>query len=144
MALLNGMTRTLVALGAVGEAATGVVLIVAPGGFVTLLLGAELSGAGIALGRLTGFALLALGVGCWPDARPASGQVAALRALLTYGLLATIYLFGLGLAGTLVGRLLWPAVVVHAVYTFLLGRAWLGRSPDHSDPRPRPSFPSAR
>ena len=117
-------------LGAVGEGATGVVLMLAPAMVVRLLLGAELSGVGFALGRLTGFALLALAVACWPDTRPASGHAAALRALLTYSLLVTAYLLSLGLGGTLVGRLLWPAVVAHAVYTLLLGRAWLGRSRD--------------
>ena len=117
------MTRTLLVLGAAGEAATGLVLMVAPAIFVRLLLGAELSGAGLALGRLTGVALLALGMACWPGARPGSGQTAAIRALFTYSLLATVYLLSLGLDGTLVGRLLWPAVVLHAVYTVLLGRA---------------------
>lgn len=117
-------------LGAVGEGATGVVLMLAPAMVVRLLLGAELAGVGVALGRLTGFALLALAVACWPDTRPASGHAAALRALLTYSLLVTAYLLSLGLGGTFVGRLLWPAVVAHAVYTLLLGRAWLGRSRD--------------
>ena len=130
------MTRTLLALGAVGEAATGLVLMVAPGTFVGLLLGAELSGVGTAVGRLAGVALLALGIACWPAPRPATGQAAALRALLTYSLLATIYLLGLGLGGVLVGRLLWPAVMVHALYTVLLGRAWLGRSGSRFNPGP--------
>src|SRR5262245_37489412 len=50
---LEGMTVKLLAVGAVGEAATGLVLVVAPARFIQLLLGAELSGAGIVLGRLT-------------------------------------------------------------------------------------------
>ena len=136
------MTRTLVVLGAIGEGATGLVMMVSPATFIRLLLGTELSGAGIALGRLAGFALLALGVACWPDPRAASSQAAALRALLIYSLLATIYLLSVGLGGTLVGRLLWPAVLVHAVYTLLLGRAWLGRSRSHSDPSLRRSAPT--
>jgi hypothetical protein len=57
------MTVKLLALGAVGEAATGIILATYPEVFIRLLMDAELSGAGIALGRLTGFALLALG---WP------------------------------------------------------------------------------
>ena len=122
------MTVTLLILGAVAEAATGLVLIAAPALFGRLLMGAEVSGAGIALGRLAGFALLALGVACWP--RPAAtDKTAALRALLTYNLLATVYLLALGLGGVLVGRLLWPAAVAHATYTVLLARAWLSRPP---------------
>src|SRR5262245_66058930 len=100
------MTRRLLVLGAVGEAATGLVLMVAPAVCIRLLLGADVSGVGLALGRLGGFALLALGMACWPDARPGSSQAASLRALLTYSLLATLYLLSLGLGGTLVGRLL--------------------------------------
>jgi hypothetical protein len=124
----DGMTVTLLALGAVGEAATGLVLMTSPSVFIRLLIGAELSGAGVALGRLTGFALLALGVACWPGGQAAGGKAAAIRALLTYSLLATAYLLALGLGGELVGRLLWPAVVVHAIYALLLARAWFSRS----------------
>ena len=43
---------------AVIEAATGLALIAAPEFVVRLLLGAELAGAGVPLGRLTGVALL--------------------------------------------------------------------------------------
>jgi hypothetical protein len=122
------MMVKLLRLGAVAEAAAGLVLMAAPALFIRLLMGAELSGAGIALGRLAGFALLGLGVACWPRAAVAD-KTAALWALLTYSLLATVYLLALGLGGVLVGRLLWPAVVVHAAYTLLLARAWLSRPP---------------
>lgn len=101
---------------------------IAPALFVRWLLGADLSGVGIAVGRVSGFALLALGVACWPGARPGSGHDAAIRALLIYSVLATVYLLGLGLGGTFVGRLLWPAVAAHAVYTLILARVWLGPS----------------
>jgi len=86
-------------LGAVGEGATGVVLMLAPAMVVRLLLGAELAGVGVALGRLTGFALLALAVACWPDTRPASRHAAALRALLTYSLLVPPTFSAWALAG---------------------------------------------
>jgi hypothetical protein len=121
------LTVKLLALGAVGEAATGIVLATYPQVFIRLLMGAELSGAAIALGRLTGFALLALGMACWPRDQAATGNRAALPAMLTYSLLAAVYLAALGLGGTLVGILLWPAVVAHAVLTLLLARAWFGR-----------------
>ncbi|MGH6689557.1 MAG: hypothetical protein ACREF4_02610 [Gammaproteobacteria bacterium] len=98
-----------------------------PSAFIGLLMGAEVSGAGIALGRLTGFALLALGVACWPGARAAGSEAAPVRAMLTYGFFAAVYLLVLGVSGVLVGILLWPAVVVHAVFTFLLARAWFRR-----------------
>lgn len=114
----------LLALGAAGEGATGLVLMTYPSALITLLMGAELSGVGTALGRLTGFALLALGLACWPGARAASSEAAPVRAMLIYGFLAAVYLLVLGLSGDLVGILLWPAMAVHAFFTFLLARAW--------------------
>ena len=44
--------------------------------------------------------------------------------MLTYNLLATLYLLYLGVRGQWVGKLLWPAVTIHAVLTVLLGRGW--------------------
>jgi hypothetical protein len=44
---------------------------------------------------------------------------------LTYSTLATVYLIYLGLGGESSGKLLWPAVAVHAVLTILLTRAGL-------------------
>src|SRR5262249_34318793 len=71
-----GMTEKVLALGAASEAAAGLILAVAPALFIPLLMGVALSGVGIALGRLTGFALIALGVACWPLAA-ASGRAPA-------------------------------------------------------------------
>jgi hypothetical protein len=47
------------------EAATGLGLIAVPDFVVQLLLGGELLGAGVSLGRVAGVALLSLGVACW-------------------------------------------------------------------------------
>src|SRR4030095_4190198 len=60
----NVMDR-LLKLTALIEAATGLGLIAVPAVIVRLLLGGELIGAGIPLGRVAGVALLALGVACW-------------------------------------------------------------------------------
>ena len=117
--------KRLLNVAAVIEAATGGALMIHPPLLSQLLLGADVSGAGIALGRVAGFALLSLGLACWPGPESAAVNSPALRALLTYNLLATIYLAYLGIDGRLVGSLLWPAVVIHAVLTLLLGRAWL-------------------
>ena len=107
------------------EAATGIVLMIYPPLLSALLLGEGVSRAGMALGRVAGFALFSLGLACWPGADSAGTSNPALRALLTYNLLTTLYLAFLGLAGQSVGRLLWPAVALHAVLAFLLARAWL-------------------
>jgi hypothetical protein len=92
-------------LTAIIEAATGLALIAVPGIVVRLLLGAEISGASIPLGRVAGTALLALGVACWlargdTQSRATRGLVAA---MLMYNLVATAVLafagIGLGLHG---------------------------------------------
>jgi len=117
--------KKVLALTAAIEAATGLALMVHPALVVRLLLGADVFGAGLALGRVAGFALLALGLGCWPSGEVPGGLALALRAMLTYSLLVTIYLIYLGIGGELVGSLLWPAVAIHAVLTFLLASAWV-------------------
>ena len=101
--------KRLLSLAAVLEAATGLALMIYHPVVTRLLLGDEVSGAGDALGRVAGFALLALGLACWPDSDAAGANISALRAILTYNLLATVYLGYLGISGQWVGSLLWPA-----------------------------------
>jgi hypothetical protein len=99
------------------EAGAGVALLVVPALVVRLLLGAEISGAAIPLGRMAGAALLALGVACWLASgetinRTARGLVVA---MLVYNIGAVLIL---GLAGIRLptpGIALWPAVVLHSV-----------------------------
>ena len=81
-----------------------------------LLLGAELTGVSIPVARVAGIALIALGIACLPGL--------ALLGMLTYSALVTAYLAYVGIRGEWAGPLLWPAVVVHAVFTLLLARAW--------------------
>ncbi len=101
---------------AVEAAATGVILLLSPVLFGRLVLGSELSEPGQAVGQLGGIALLGSAFASWPD--PSARSVT--RAMLTYNLLATIYLCYLGIAGKLVGLLLWPAVALHLLFTVLL------------------------
>ncbi len=107
--------RTLLALTAASEGVTGLAVAIAPRLVVRLLLGAEPSGAGLAMSRVAGIALLGLGLACWPARDTSAGQTSALRAMSTYDVLATLYLFALGVRGDWVGPLLWPAAVAHAV-----------------------------
>jgi hypothetical protein len=116
--------KNLLALAAVIEAGTGLALMIHPPLVTGLLLGEAVSGAGVVLGRVAGFALLSLGLACWPRRESGGTNSLALRALLTYNLLATLYLVYLGIGGRFVGSLLWPAVVLHAFLTCLLVRAW--------------------
>ena len=108
--------KPLFATTAVIEAATGLALIVAPEFVVRLLLGAELAGAGVPLGRLTGVALLALGVACWLARDDESRAARALLAAMgLYNVGAVIVLGMAGLASPAAGVLLWLAVLLHAV-----------------------------
>src|SRR5512139_2617524 len=108
--------KKVLALAAVSEAATGVALLIVPSLVGRLLLGEELTGIAIPVARVAGIALIALGVACWPGP-PRVG-------MLTYSAAVTLYLAYVGFAGGLTGILLWPAVVLHVILTFLLARAW--------------------
>ena len=114
------MRRVLV-LAAVGEAATGVALLIVPSFVGRLLFGEELTGIAIPVARVTGIALVALGVACYPGEAASMG----LSGMLAYSLLATLYLVYLGLDGEWVGSLLWIAAATHAALTVLLAASWL-------------------
>ena len=106
--------KSVLILTAVAEAATGAALLIVPALVGRLLLGEELAGAAIAVARVTGIALIALGVACWPGP--------PLVGMLIYSTVVTLYLAYLGFAGGLTGILLWPAVVLHTILTALLTR----------------------
>ena len=108
--------KKLLTLAAIGETATGLALLIVPSLVVWLLFGAEIVGVGVVMSRLAGIALIGLGVACWPGP--------PLIGMLTYSVLAMLYLTYIGLGGEWVGPLLWPAVVLHAVLTLLLARTW--------------------
>jgi hypothetical protein len=98
---------------AVGEAATGLALLIAPLLVGKLLLGEELATVAIPVARVAGIALISLGIACWPG--PPS------RGMLTYSALVTLYLVYLGIEG-FSGVLLWPAVILHMILSALLVR----------------------
>ena len=118
-------TRTLSRLSATIETATGVALIAAPDFVAHLLLGVGLSDSGVAVGRIAGFGLFALGLACWPAAGNASPS--AVRALFAYNLLAALYLGYLRVSGEFVAFLLWPACAFHALLALLFARPAYGR-----------------
>ena len=114
----------LLTLTAIIEAATGLALMAVPSVVVRLLLGGEISGASLPLGRVAGFGLLSLGIACWPGRDPTGNTAPALRAMLTYNSLATLYFLFLGIGGEFVGPLLWLAVALHGILSLLLARQW--------------------
>ena len=106
----------LLKLTAIIEAATGLGLIAVPAMVVRLLLGAEISGASIPLGRVTGVALLALGVACWFASYEVQNRAARglVSAMVLYNLGVALILGAAGLQSQPVGIALWPAVILHA------------------------------
>jgi hypothetical protein len=66
---------------------------------------------------VTGIALIALGIACWPGT--------PLVGMLTYSAAVTLYLAYVGFAGSVSGILLWPAIVLHVILTALL--IWTSR-----------------
>jgi hypothetical protein len=106
--------RKVLIFAAVAETATGLGLLFVPSLVGRLLLGVEFAGASVAVARVTGIALVGLGISCRPGP--------PLVGMLIYSAVVTVYLAYLGLAGGITGVLLWPAVVVHLVLSILLGR----------------------
>jgi hypothetical protein len=58
--------KTVLIFAAVGEAGTGLALLIVPSLVGHLLLGEELTGVAIPVARVAGLALIALGITCWP------------------------------------------------------------------------------
>jgi hypothetical protein len=96
------------------EVLTGLGLLILPSLVGRLLLGEALTGLAIPVARVTGLALIALGVACWPGP--------PLAGMLIYSAAVSLYLAYLGFAGGFTGILLWPAVVLHVILTALLAR----------------------
>ena len=118
------MTRTLLIVTAVAEAATGAALLAAPAAVASLLLGASLDSSGaMTVARVAGVAMLSLGLTCW--LARGEGRARASRAVVTgmllYNLAVAALLVHGGLALGLEGIALWPAAVAHVALA-----AWCG------------------
>jgi hypothetical protein len=103
---------------AVGEAGTGLLLLVVPSVPLALLLGVEDDSRDlIFVARLFGAALLAIGVVCWLGRSDTSSraQLGLIGGVLVYDAAAAMLLAYAGLYLSLAGIALWPAVVLHAV-----------------------------
>jgi len=108
--------RRVLAVAGVGEIATGLALLLVPSLVGQLLMGQELTGVALPLARVTGIALVGLGVACWPGT--------PLIGMWTYSSAVALYLAYVGLAGGPSGMLLWPAVAVHVTLSIFLTVAW--------------------
>ncbi len=122
---MAGTMNKVLVLAAMGEATTGLALVIAPSLVGRWLLGAEFTGIAMTIARVAGIALIGLGIACWPGP-PRVG-------LLTYSAAAALYLAYLGVTGRSTGILLWPAVVLHVIFTALLMRSPPAVAPSHRE-----------
>jgi hypothetical protein len=113
--------NVLLVIASLGEAAAGVIVLAYPPIVARVLFAAEIGGAGVMMSRIAGIALIGLGVACWPR----GGTRQTSYGMLTYSTLVMLYLIVVGTGGP-AGFLLWPAVVVHALLSLILGFAILG------------------
>lgn len=108
--------KNLLAVTALLETGTGLLLVALPSQLAALLLGARLDApAAVTVARVGGIALLAIGVTCWSSrlegpSRAARGLVSA---LLLYNTGVALVLVHGALVMGLAGMGLWPVVLVH-------------------------------
>jgi hypothetical protein len=109
--------KTLLIVTAVIEVLAGAAFLLAPALSIALLLGSLIdTPAALTVGRLTGAALLSLGVACW--LARLNGQNWAARglviAMVLYNIAAVVILGAAGVRSQPIGVALWPAVFLHA------------------------------
>jgi len=109
--------KSLLIVTAALETATGLALLGLPSLVASLLLGGSLDApSALVVARVTGAALLSLGVACWlarhdERSRAARGLIAA---MLFYNAAIVVVLVHAGMGLRLSGIGLWPTVVLHA------------------------------
>jgi hypothetical protein len=107
--------KNLLIVTAIVEVGVGLALLFAPSLVTQLLFAADITGAAIPLGRVTGVLLLALSAAWWlarGDAESRAGR-ALLTAMLIYDVGVTGILVILIVESQNVGILLWPVVIFH-------------------------------
>ncbi len=120
------MQRKVLTFSSAAEFATALALMFDPALVVRLLIGADVSGIAVVLGRCFGITLLALALACWPGRDRREDNGAAWRAMLVYNAAIALFLAYLFAAEHMAGIMLWPAVVLHAVVALLLVWTWRG------------------
>ena len=110
--------KLLLLITALAEAAIGLCLLFLPAVVFGLLLGLEQATADtIFVGRITGAALLAIGVASWMARNDTltPAQLGLLTGILIYNAAASMLLVYAGAVLEMKGVLLWPTVALHAI-----------------------------
>lgn len=117
------------------EIGTALALLVNPELVVAWLLGTAADVTVQVVGRCFGIALLALAMAWWPDQASVESARSYLRGAFTYNTLIALFLAYLGILRHMGGVLLWPAVALHAVISFLLITTWRAQLRKNRPPR---------
>lgn len=123
--------KSLLAVVALVEGATGLALMVAPVIVGQLLFGSDLDGAGVIVARVAGIVLFSFALTCGVAGRGGQPK-AGLIGMLAYNLMVGAYFVFVGLAGAQVGVLLWPAAVLHVVVAAILVATLRNSQSEHS------------
>jgi hypothetical protein len=107
------LQRYVVMVAAWLEIVVGAAILAVPDILCKLLFAARPEGIGIVLARFAGIGLCALGVACLPETTESRRSAEFSLSVFNFGV--AILLGWVGVATKLVGVMLWPAVVLHAV-----------------------------
>ena len=109
------MPKLLLIVTALVEVGTGLALLIAPSFVVELLLGEGLSSPqSLVLGRITGAALLSIGVACcFSSTGEPSGRRGLVGSLLIYNLAVPAILTRAAIADGMRGIAIWPTCALH-------------------------------
>ena len=107
-------TKSLLIVTALIEAGTGIALLVAPSLTVELLLGAGLSSPqSLVLGRVTGAALISIGIACWLARKAGAVATGLVTGMLIYNVAVPVLLLYAAIVFGMHGILLWPVSILH-------------------------------
>ena len=120
--------RKLLSVAALGEAVTGVSLLLNPALVTQLLFSTKVDGTGAVMSRIAGIALVGLGFACFPGRNASDSTQRAFLGMFTYSFVVTIFFGYIAIGGGKFGILFYPAIAVHAVITTLFVRAWFRNS----------------
>ena len=95
------------------EIIVGALFLTVPDVPCQLLFGAKPEAIGMPLGRFAGIALVALGISCLPS-RDVGSRRGIVLGLFVFNVGVVLFAC-VGVASTLHGFLLWPAVILHAI-----------------------------
>ena len=111
------MRAEVLRIAAAVECFAGLAFSLIPAFIVSLLLGIEPGSAAVLVARVTGLALLSLGIACWGAGTDSGSpaQTATFRAITVYNAGVAGLLITFGVTGQAHGVFLWFSAIVHVL-----------------------------